>query len=104
MREEFMNALEAQEKEFQLPYNISEVMNSAWERRSYWVYCGLSSVNAMFGIFYQYIAPQFRMPTDAEENFLSQYWSTESKKAVERKLQDRENYISALKETFDSLA
>lgn len=79
---------------------LSSTIHDGWESGAVWFWHCLDSVNAMLTLVEDHIAPPFsRVSADAE--VLHKYWCRESRKVVNKKVADHEQYMEELKHLFN---
>ncbi|KAK0702710.1 hypothetical protein B0H67DRAFT_391223 [Lasiosphaeris hirsuta] len=79
---------------------LSSTIHDGWESGAVWFWHCLDSVNAMLTLVEDHIAPPFsRVSADVE--VLHKYWCQGSRKVVNKKVADHEEYVEELKRLFN---
>ncbi|EEH07534.1 conserved hypothetical protein [Histoplasma capsulatum G186AR] len=106
-RMEFMNILADEEERGDGASNtmkLSTVMNQAWEMGTFWYSLALSSPTGLFALFGKKLQPQLteKCPDhDAFHQIMPWYWARDTVSIVTRKLADRQNYDTRLRQVFE---
>ncbi|KAM3515401.1 hypothetical protein MY11210_000963 [Beauveria gryllotalpidicola] len=85
---------------------LSSIMHQSWEKGTFWVPLALRDAVAYTTIFYQQILPNyFNFPTEelndsAYTRFCCRFWSPNIPSVIDRKLRDRDDYLTRLKQAF----
>ncbi|KAM0322743.1 hypothetical protein ACHAQA_009334 [Verticillium albo-atrum] len=102
--EEFTSALqEEEEASGAIPY-YAEMMRKSWDLGSFWYFNAIESLSGCYQLFLQHIQPQYG-PDAVKgwkqfERSITPYWSPETPQFIQRKLEEREQYVARLKEVF----
>ncbi|KAE8414838.1 hypothetical protein BDV36DRAFT_298674 [Aspergillus pseudocaelatus] len=80
---------------------LSEVMQEAWTKGTFWYTLALSSPTGLFSLFYDHIQPLFSK-TCSEEfgDVMPFYWERDAEKFVAKKISDRQKYDRELQLAF----
>ncbi|KAJ6155435.1 hypothetical protein N7470_006001 [Penicillium chermesinum] len=113
IRRQFIELLAAEEKEFgcNILSNshdgsallcLSDVMNRTWETGAFWYAMALSSPSGLFTIFSNHMKPLFCRDYDEEFGVVMPFFFEKNVgKIAGRKLADREEYDSNLRQAFE---
>jgi len=93
-RREFMAEFQHQEKLITSEDSRSAMMEENWKLGSFWFFHALESTKGLYNIFKQHIMPQYSRDEDLPN--ISQYWSKDSSKIINSKLEEREVYLQQL--------
>jgi hypothetical protein len=78
---------------------LSSTIQDGWEFGAVWFWHCLNSVNAMLTLMEDHIAPRFGSAS-ADTVVLHKYWCQGSRKVVDKKVADHEEYAEELKRLF----
>jgi hypothetical protein len=104
--QEFMDIFKEEEVRItltDLPLLIS-IMYNNWKSGAVWFWYYIISVNAVFTLVEDHIAPKFHPLSTTAEGILLQYWYQSSRQVTQRKVTDREEYIKQLQALFSKEA
>lgn len=87
---------------------LSNIMQAAWVRGTFWISLALRNPVAFTTVFYKHILPRYFNLPENELNdgnyfaFCSRFWSPKTPAIIERKLEERKAYLDKLKKEFTS--
>ncbi|CZT13271.1 hypothetical protein WAI453_005405 [Rhynchosporium graminicola] len=106
VRKEFLKIFEAEACVVRAEHGISlaKIMRESWESGGVWFWHGITSQNAMTLLFKQHIQPRFlgKSLAGSEEEMLSSFWSEDSGKVVQRKVEELEKYKGEVESLFSN--
>ncbi|KAM3550518.1 hypothetical protein MY1884_008212 [Beauveria asiatica] len=85
---------------------LSSIMQTAWERGTFWINPALRNPVAFTTVFYEHILPRYFNFPENELNdgnyfaFCSRFWSPNIPAIIERKLEERKAYLDKLRKEF----
>lgn len=103
VRQEFMQIFEEEERRITAEHDIliSGVMQDMWDSKGVWFWYCIKSVNAMFALVSDHIAPRYstRLVVKVEE-IVSKFWCEDSEAFVAQKVADEKRYDQELRRLF----
>ncbi|KAG5773807.1 hypothetical protein H9Q72_000534 [Fusarium xylarioides] len=102
VRQEFMRILEEEERTAaNLSIPLSRVMENMWKSKGVWFWSCLESVDAMSYLVPDHICPQFgTLWSSKTETILADFWCNDSRKMVDKKLNELADYQKTLQGVF----
>lgn len=102
LREEFMLALEEEEKGLTPFHNLplTQIMQDMWESGGTWFWLSIDSVNAAYSLVLKHLMPRFSNKPSEVREIMSEFWCEGSAAMVERKMADYESYDRQLRSVF----
>jgi hypothetical protein len=107
IRQEFMEALTAEEQSLRSNYGtsqrrLSDIMKQSWETGAFWYSLALSSPSGLFTIFSKHIKPLFCKDYEEEFQVVMPFFFEKNVGYIAgRKLADREEYDKDLRQAFE---
>ncbi|KAL8789575.1 MAG: hypothetical protein Q9195_006752 [Heterodermia aff. obscurata] len=111
LREEFMEAFEIEEK--LIKQRIAETgslwrtrtMNEVWNKGKFFYFHALMSTKGLFNVVNQHILGMYPSTPSAIKQFddvFSPFWNTDADQVTAKKLEDKEEYRTALRKFFEN--
>ncbi|KAF2218193.1 hypothetical protein BDZ85DRAFT_227284 [Elsinoe ampelina] len=104
-RQEFMSACETAERRLTCATTLTDIMQESWERGSFWYFHAITSCNAVFNLFTSHIQESYGPQATTTYRELNRsawpYWRMGTTRFVERKLQERGEYLQRVRDLFE---
>ncbi|KAJ5731709.1 uncharacterized protein N7483_006217 [Penicillium malachiteum] len=102
LHKEFMEILVSEETKFDLPFQLSDVLQQGWNKGTFWCTMALRSPTGLFSLFYDHIQPMFAKNHNEQPfwKITTPYWMIDTDEVIRHKLKDKVQYDSDLREAF----
>jgi hypothetical protein len=102
LHEEFMAEFQREELERYKSDTCSQILQSCWERGTFWYLNALDSPSALPTLFLYHIQPQFAEFSTVSDRELMKYWRRDASNFIATKVREGEEYKSCIRQRFQA--